>query len=528
MTHTIRYDLRREPWICCEKRDGSRVLLGIAEVLTQAHEIASVHHESPLVTAAVHRILLAILQRVFAPRTMADWVKLWNRPAFEAAPIISYLERWHARFDLFDVERPFLQVGRLREVLRRERGKEPEPTEAWRLALETSAHSNATQLFEPLPAEPALLPQEAAAALLGFLAFAPGGRIQNETASWDAAPLRAGAVILIRGDTLQRTLLLNLVWQHERKAEDVPPWERDVPAERETRAPFGLIDQLVWQSRRVQLMPEREPSGAIVVRRVLTAAGAQFDVEHPDPMFAYVVRDPKAPPMPVRIDPDRSVWRDANALFEAGSGASQFGRPRACTQLGELVREGIVPRSARLRFEVLGMAGKQAAIRLWRSDRLDLPPALLIDGERVSILRSALELSEKFGAELNTKVLRVLAEAALAPGEREAHSKDIANLRNALGGMASFWGALGQAFGPWLGGLVTAATPDDVLAEWKATLRLSARRVVEQTELRLGSSARALQAGVKARRALRRIERDLLGSEIEAAATPAMAEGDSA
>jgi CRISPR system Cascade subunit CasA len=522
MEEPIRYDLLHEPWIPCERLDGSRVLVGIEEALVEAHTFAAIHDESPLATATLHRLLLAILQQVFLPRKMEEWMALWQAAAFDASMVSAYLTKWKDRFNLFHHDRPFLQVANLREVLREERGKDPEATEAWRLSMESSAHSNATQLFEPLPREPVLSPARAAVALLGFLAFTPGGRLQNETDSWDAANVRGGAVVLIRGDTLHRTLLLNLLWQPDRAPSDIPPWERSRCADRTTRAPLGFVDQLVWQARRVQLLVEKGEDGGASVRSVVTAAGEQLDAEYPDPMFAYAVRDPKQPPVAIRVDRDRSVWRDAAALFDVATGAGQFRRPRACDQLAEIVREGNLPRDARLRVELLGLASNKASIRLWRADQVPLPQSLLVDGARVSILRSALQMAEDLGLAVNNKVLRILAENALAPSQREAHANDISNLRSSLGSMPSYWAALGQGFAHWLGDLGTADDLDATLAAWKRTLRATARDVVRDAEVRLGTGARALQAGAKAERALRRVLRDVLGDNSVVGATTAM------
>ena len=516
----IRYDLLNEPWIPCERPDGSRVLVGIEEALVEAHTFAALHDESPLVTATLHRLLLAILQRVFLPRTMEDWIALWEAPSFDAARVRAYLTTWNDGFDLFHPDRPFLQVANLADVLHKERGKDSEATEAWRLAMECSSHSNATQLFEPLPRQPALSPARAAVALLGFLAFTPGGRIQNETESWDAASLRGGAIALVRGETLHRTLLLNLLWQRDRTSADVPPWERTEPAQRRTRAPDGFVDQLVWQARRVLLVGEKNEADEVCVRDVVTAAGEQFDVERPDPMFAYAIRDPKKPPMAARIDRDRSGWRDAAALFDMATGAHDFRRPRACDQLAELVVAGAVPRATRLRVDLLGLASNKASIRLWREDRMPLHPSLLVDGQRVATLRLALDLAEDLGFGVNVHVLRVLAENALAPSEREAHADDISNLRNALGSMPMYWATLGRGFPFWLDELGTVDDMDAVLGDWKRMLRETARDVVRAAERHLGTGARALQAGAKADRALRRVLREVLGDDPAVVAAP--------
>lgn len=510
MPERLRFDLRQERWIPCERPDGSRELVGIERALVEAHTFAAIHDESPLVTAALHRLLLAILQRVFAPRTMDEWIALYEARAFDAAKIRAYLDEWAERFDLFHPERPFLQVRGLAKVLLDERGKEPEPTSARRFAIETSSYSGAVNLFDPLPSEAALRPDEAARSLLGYLGYTPGGRIQNEATSWDGGRLRPGAIALVRGDTLAETLVFNLLVHARRAADDLPPWER-ASIERRVRASRGPVDLLVWPSRRVELLAERDGGGAIAVRHVLTAAGERLEGDAPDPMFTFVTRDPKKPPFAVRIDPDRALFRDSAALFEAVAPAQHFhSRPAACTQLAEAIAEGAVPRSARFQVELLGLASNQAAIDLWRAERLPLPGSLLTDGARLGTLRAALGLTEELARQLDFRVLGTLAENAIAPGERTAHKEDIGNLKRALGGMAAYWSALGRAFPAWLDAL-GSADPDAHLAPWKAILRKTAHDVLSEAERRLGTNARALQAGAKARGALSFVLGSVLG-----------------
>lgn len=520
MPDPIHYDLLREPWIPCERPDGSRTLLGIQEVLIEAHTFAGVHDESPLVTATLHRLLLAILHRVFLPKNIDDWLDLWSAPSFDAGKVGAYLAKWKDRFDLFDPERPFLQVAGLDKVLLAERGSAPEPTSAWRLALESSRYSGAINLFEAIPDEPPLDPGRAARALLAFLAYTPGGRIQNESESWRGGTLRGGAVVLVRGETLQRTLLSNLVWRRRHDVHDVPPWERPTSAQRVTRSPYGPVDLLVWQSRRVELIVEsRGEQATPLVGKVITAAGERFDADNRDPMFGYIVRDKKKPPFPVRIEAERSVWRDSAALFDEATNEGGFRRPDACTQLAELVRAGEVAPQARFNVEILGLASDQAAIDLWRADRMPLPTTLLTDGRRVSALRDALSFAEDLGKKIDYVVLGALAENAIAPSEREAHKDDVRKLKQALGAMPSYWARLGQAFSPWLEILSETADLDAAVAAWTKTLRETAREVVRAAAKHLGTGARALQASAKAERALRRVLYDVFDNDA-ATATP--------
>ena len=235
-----------------------------------------------------------------------------------------------------------------------------------------------------------------------------------------------------------------------------------------------------------------------------------MDRKHADPMFGYVVRGPKGQPLPVRIERDRSAWRDAGALFDMATGAGELRRPLACDLLAVVLRTGAVPRSARLSVELYGLASNKASIRLWRAERLPLLPSLLVDGPRVAILRQALKDAEDVGAALERQVLRVLWGTAPAPGGGGAHKNDVARPSEALGAMAAYWGALGAHFPAWLEELGRSAEIDRALVAWRDALREASREAVRDAIRALGSTARALQAGAMAERELRRALADRL------------------
>ena len=104
------FDLIYEPWIPCLDRAGQMHELGILNALARAHELRGLEGESPLVTAALYRLLLAILQRVFGPENHTGWGELWNMRLWEQEAIASYLREWERRFDLFNEAHPFYQT----------------------------------------------------------------------------------------------------------------------------------------------------------------------------------------------------------------------------------------------------------------------------------------------------------------------------------------------------------------------------------------------------------------------------------
>jgi len=494
----VSFQLLDEPWIPCETSAGQRIELGLRQVLERAHELSAVHDESPLVTAVLHRLLLVVLDRALSPTTREDWLRLWSAETLPAAPIEDYLASWQHRFDLFDEKRPFMQVARLEAMMTAERGKPPERQPMSEIVMETSNFGGQVHLFAPKPADDAdagCTPAEAAKALLVFQGYSGGGRINNETASWKSGLTRAVAVILIRARTLRETLLLNLVWRSKRAVDDVPPWERARDIARVDRPPAGPSDQMLWPCRRAQLVPMTH-HGVVAVAEAVTGAGEKFEQDVFDPLAAYVVRDPKRGPLGVRFDTDRSLWRDSAVLFELSGDAGR--RPEAVQQLAELIAEQELPPLQQLSTQMLGMATDQRKVHLWRDERLPLPNRILVDKNRVEPLRPALALAEAVGTDFERKVLYVLCERILSPGEREAHRDDIGRLRDSLAAGPAYWAALGLAFPEWLSLLGSIDDPDDALPAWRDTVRAAVRQAFDLACRRVGTGARAIQAVAQA------------------------------
>ena len=61
---TVSFNLTMQPWIPCLADNGMQVELSLSQCFAQAHELRELGGESPLVTVALYRLLLAILHRV--------------------------------------------------------------------------------------------------------------------------------------------------------------------------------------------------------------------------------------------------------------------------------------------------------------------------------------------------------------------------------------------------------------------------------------------------------------------------------
>jgi CRISPR system Cascade subunit CasA len=74
-------------WIPCVPKRGPVESHGVCHTLQFAHTFKEIRDGSPLVTIALHRLLLAVLHRVFGPTTPDAWETLWGRKQFDSESV---------------------------------------------------------------------------------------------------------------------------------------------------------------------------------------------------------------------------------------------------------------------------------------------------------------------------------------------------------------------------------------------------------------------------------------------------------
>jgi len=486
---------------------GQTKELSLSETIARASQIREIVDSSPLVTAALHRLVLAVLHRCLdGPRSDDDWRQLWARQHFDRSVVNRYLQKWRRRFDLFDAHLPFYQTAGL-DV------SKAGPVS--KLTHELSAGNNPILFDHSIDADPQpLTPAEAARYLVALHAFAVGGLVsfqkgEERHRSADAAPLAKGAVILLTGVNLFQTLMLNMVNVDGRSsmpfefdpARDRPAWERQASVTPAERHPDGYLDLLTWQSRRVLLVPERD-GGSVVVRKVIVMKGYQFpdgaDLHGKETMVAFQKREKAQrgddPWPPVGFGRERALWRDSLALLQKSTGKRQ--RPRTVDELAyrDLGRQQPVTLCA------FGISSDRAKVFLWRHERLPLPTAYVRDDELLAKLGEALKLAE-VGAERLRSAVRVMAERALSP----AGNPDKKRLRELVDSLAAerlYWARLDVPFRRLMADLPDAWSRDEehiTLCKWATAVRGAARNAFEAAARSLETSARGLRAAAGAR-----------------------------
>lgn len=515
------FNLIDRPWIPGATPGGSTVLLSLRDTLARAHELSALSHESPLVRVSLIRLLLAVLHRSLGPREATDWVELWKASAFDMASIDPYLERWHARFDLFDSERPFYQDSSCP-------GDKAVPVS--KLRHECASGNNATlfnhcvdELLVPVSAA------EAALQLIAHQAFALTGTATPDDAIagsqyTENAPNVKAAVCVCRGENLHRTLLLNLRRYDPSQAvpfggaADAPAWERADRIRVQPRVPEGWLDLLTWQSRRLLLCPEGDPE-APVIRTAVVMKGEtlakQFAPQGKDSMFAWRrLQNPlkgSSPWVPVGFRQDRSVWRDAHCLF--GNFESSR-RPPIMDWISE-VSAGVPGETRRYVLDLAGLCTDRAKVLSWHSESLPLPVTLLQQPLLWAQVRQALEAAEQGEGALRFSVRR-MAECLLVPqdsvgGEKKAPDKRATErLCASLQRLHNYWAELQLAFrsfildlgagGPQSVADESGSTP--ALSAWIGQCRGAAQRTMDRVYRGAGQGMRTYRAVAESESAL--------------------------
>lgn len=381
---------------------GRPSCVSLMDALIGAHEIDGLATANPLETVAVLRqVLLPVyLDACGLPASPAEWERRWRDGQLPAERIKDYLGEQRDRFDLFG-GRPFGQVAGLRTT--------KDETKPVSLLLAATATGNNVPLFTPRTEAnpPALSPAEAARAMLA-------------TQCWDTAAIKSGAaddpqakagkttgnptgpcgalgVVVPIGRNLAETLLLNSPIVPQPPPDDVPQWRRGpLTGAWAVRDARGLLDLLTWQSRRVRLVPERDATGATVVRRVVLTAGDRLQLVPKDvePHTAWrSVDKPRRGQFPVRHTAGRDAWRGLAPMLATVPGLDdRFSSSILLTQLGDIDLPDMP-----VQVLTVGVAyGNQSAVvEDVISDLIPLPMAALGKGDVRAFVETVVEQAEE-------------------------------------------------------------------------------------------------------------------------------------
>lgn len=406
------FNLVTQPWIPC-LQNGQITELGLQDLFEQAHRLEGIAGTFPMQTAALYRLLLAILHRNFHTPNPQAYRPLWQSTTFDMDTLNPYLENCKERFDLFHPQHPFYQHDDNRFKPRSI------------LGLKYASGFEYNPLFDHDNEKTGLFftPAQAARLLVTTQQFGFGGLSGLTGKSHTDAPCAKGVIFLVQGNTLRETLLLNMIRYPANKPipqsdifleYDLPAWEQNDPFALEIERngyPFGYLDYLTWQSRRILLYPEQNHDAQTIIRQWKIGLGLRLheNIAYKDSMKHYFFNQ-KSGYTICQFREDRQLWRDSYAFFavhaEREDNTNQ--PPYAFDQLHILAQDHyqIVSPHARYRCLALGIAKDQGKALFYRQEQFPLPLKYLQDQNLFNQLKDILERTEKIARTL-TKALAI-------------------------------------------------------------------------------------------------------------------------
>lgn len=503
------FNLLEEKWLPCAMTDNALRDLSLREVLLDASSVREIVGDSPPVTIALHRLLLAILHRALnAPQSAGEWNEIWTAKKFDAEKIEKYLDEWKHRFDLFDEKFPFYQTKSLENFAQN--------NAVFLLGFQAKAnaalfdHSNSSQSNFIEAAKVARM-------LIGIQSFDFGGTKTSENGkeSVSPSPLIQSAVCLVRGNNLFETLMLNLHHYNSedgepfpfRAAEDLPAWERPEETKAEERLPKGYADLLTWQSRRIYLKAEKsEETGEISVKDAVVMRGfsfpKQFQRNGRETMSGFQKHDVKGY-VPTKYEENKSLWRNSFSLFQSVDGLSS--RPKTLNWLGDLIGQRFLEKSQNYHLEIYGLnhhLKNIAKLLFWQKESFQLPLAFLTDEDLAADLKTSIEFAEEIEKILKSSVDILAFHIIPKPGDEgkeKGSKKDWERARimaRTFQAMPIYWSTLELNFHNLLSDLATKK--DDAMREWFRVVLSIAKDAFRQTANSLSGSATEQKAIVEA------------------------------
>lgn len=472
--------------------------VSLSDALTQAHTLLGVSDPSPLITVALHRLLLALILRTHRVQNTGDWERLWKVGRFDADAVEEYGDGREGQFDLLHPTHPFYQVPFMPS-------EKVHPVAA--LALEAASGNNPA-LFDHgrVEADTVLPLDRAACYLVAHQAFAVGGGVSRPFNRMDA-PLTKGFVVEVVGRNLFESLALNVMtrqyWERVTPGigDDRPFWEEDDPPApiKEGTIVRGPLHYLTWQSRQIHLVVDenqRMVTGCQIAQRYCLPK----DGRPVDPGKCYFKsKDKKETGWQARrLQRDRAAWRLTHVLLQSAVGdkdttavlswlAALRNRER---HLGTIQ----LPKTVSLAVTGLTTDPKLAAkIELWRREEVGLPLAILDDPALVERVWTLME-----DAGWVESLLRRSTEALLFALTERPHLRaavhylflgrqakveipsDVKNVARGEGVLMRYWAAMEGTFRKALFQLPERAF-EEVRSEWHSQLRQHAKTAFAAT-----------------------------------------------
>ena len=508
------FNLCNEPWIPVLYVSGQTQEVSLKQLFDESNSIRKIHSGDATTDVAILGVAVVIFFRAVLEnkeeygelyREPKKWIQNISLGGSEQLYFVQdYLKKYQDRFNLFDAERPFMQVADLHT-------SKGEVKPVSRLVLDSESE------YFSMRAEQALT----------SLSYAEAARYLVTVQAYDYSGIKSGAVgdprvkggkgyplgvgwygttgkIIVHGENLIETLLYCIDYEqllnvekvkgksHRIALQDKSVWEQELP---DTAAPraykggdptkykdepapaVGMCEILTWQSRRVRLFPENGR-----VTGVLVSNGDKwFDRNtYTDPLTAYRFSKNQSTQtnpvwMPKAHSAERTLWRGVDALLMRLD-SSQIKQDKPAPVIRQISSGKYFPAGAKANVQLVGMVyGNQSAV---------------IEGTIDESLSLELALLTEQGARISTTVrenIQITMDAAIALGQYAG------NLLRAAGKEYEFRPSVTESilhrmedeFRSWLADLSVSDDVSTQAAKWQSKVR----RILEDEADQLAVSA---------------------------------------
>jgi CRISPR system Cascade subunit CasA len=516
-----RFNLIDEKWIPVRFPDGTRDELGIRDTLLRSGEIAAIEDPSPLVVAALHRFLLAVLYRALEGPTDIEQAKALFKKGLPGEKIKAYLEKWRDRFWLFDEKYPFGQIPTF----------EPKSWRAWTALASEHNADNAKVLFDHIDVTKygSITPSAAVRWLLATQTFAVSAG-KSEISHTGTAPSAGSVMAIPIGTKLLDTLLFCLVPQDRMVMQaDIPSWEKEPESLEYLKTPCkvsdkktrkekdraiergssGIVDLFTWRTR--SIIFKESPSGG--VSELGFASGIGYaESTGLDPMLGYAIAEIMDAGTKEKVKKrvtihlgEKGFWRDFDSLLpdDAHLAPKVIEHAVALTKADrKRLPKGVM---------ILGQRyfPPRPNIAFWRNEHFALPEAISGDRYIRHDIRDILIDAEKAGKALwngedgikacLSSSIGAFAKALLSRGERDVLFADIKCFAQSADAVPWYWSTLESRFHEILREFNHSRDSEDIRCQWLKSVRDTLRAAWKQHSASVSTGdAWAIRALVKA------------------------------
>ncbi len=505
------FNLWSEPWLTVEWQISAKrplptlSTLSLQEALSQAHDIHALYEPSPLVVAAVHRLLVAILQDIYQPQHPPDLVAIWQNGRFHLDKLAEFGNRYANRFDLFSEDAPFLQTS----DLGLQPAKEDKAKPVAYLLQEQSAGTAVTHYNHAYDDTQTFCASCAAKGILLTPPFASSGGAGIKPSINGVPPI----YVFPGGDTLFDSLTASLTTPAfqpipSQSVQDKAWWQRPLPItigkSNELRR-VGYLHSLLFPARRVRLHPQKltQPCTCCGAQTAWGVSTMVYEMGESRPKTASFWRDPFAAyripknaqenPLPIRPVTNRVLWREFDGLFLADKPDENSGlkgtRPAILDQLEEVWRDNqsVLP-FKNIPLRAIGLlTDMKMKIFEWDETGFTVPPRLLTDADAAHTIKISIDFAVRSEGTLKSTFNQYFGGG----GKSERY----AALKKQMS--QQYWQALGEAFQQYILQFTLDANSELLFHQWLDTVLKTGRQVFQETVLSLPATGDVAVPNVK-------------------------------